>query len=636
MCGITGIFDLHGMRDIPIDLLRTMNRVQSHRGPDGEGYHQEPGVALGHRRLSIIDLEGGHQPIFNEDGSVAVTYNGEIYNFSELRAILEAQGHTFRTRCDSEVIVHGWEEWGEACVDRFNGMFAFGVWDRRKDSLFLARDRIGIKPLYYAVTSDDYLVFASELKALLLHPGFDKELNPQAIEEYFAFGYVPDPKTIFSRALKLPPGHTILVQRNQSLRSPRQYWDIPFSGATSSGEEAPQDSIIEILSESVGRRMIADVPLGAFLSGGVDSSAIVAMMARLDQRPVNTCSISFGNPAYNETRYAELVASKYRTEHRTRQVDPTDYSLLAILPGIYDEPFADSSAIPTYRVCELAREKVTVALSGDGGDENFIGYRRYRWHAYEEQVRTRLPQWLRGPLFGALGGLYPKLDWAPRIFRAKSTLQALAHDSLQAYFRSVSIFPSELRHQLYSTDFHSQLCGYDALEVFREHASKAPIQSGLELVQYLDFKTYLPGDILTKVDRVSMAHGLEVRVPLLDHEFVEYVAKIPASMKLSGREGKSCFKKALEAHLPHEVMYREKMGFAVPIASWFRNELRAEIGEVITGSRLSECGIFDEAFLSKVLREHQKGVRDHAPILWALLMFDGFLSNTMNTTARFS
>jgi asparagine synthase (glutamine-hydrolysing) len=626
MCGITGIFDLRERRAVDPSLLESMNRTQSHRGPDGEGYHLEPGVGLGHRRLSIIDIEGGHQPLFNEDGSVAVTYNGEIYNFKEVRDELAAKGHIFKTRCDTEIIVHGWEEWGEACVDRFNGMFAFGVWDRNRDCVFLARDRIGIKPLYYGVTDDGFLVFASELKALLRHPLLKKELRPEAVEDYFAFGYIPDPKTIFKAALKLPPGYTLLARRGKALGNPRRYWDVKFPAAEQAPSATQDEELIERLSASVQRQLVSEVPLGAFLSGGVDSSAIVALMSRLNDSPVNTCSISFGDPAYNESRFASQVAELYNTQHRTRQVDPSDYSLLDKLPGLYDEPFADSSAIPTYRVCELAREAVTVALSGDGGDENFLGYRRYRWHAYEEKVRNVLPQFVRGPLFGMLGSVYPKLDWAPRVLRAKATLQELARDSLEAYFSSVTILPAKLRQQLFSVGFREALQDYRALQVFHDHKANAKVGDALQLAQYLDFKTYLPGDILTKVDRASMAHSLEVRVPILEHHFVEWAALVPTSDKLAGRDGKHCFKRALGPYLPHDVMYREKMGFAVPITSWFRNELKARLHETIGGARLRESGLFDNAYLDRLFAEHQSGVRNHSSILWALAMFDGFLA----------
>ena len=625
MCGIAGIFDLRGTRDVNAGILENMTRSMVHRGPDGEGYHQEPGVGLGHRRLAIIDLEGGKQPLYNEDNSVAVTYNGEIYNFQPLQKELEANGHRFRTRCDTEVIVHAWEEWGEACVERFNGMFAFAIWDRNQQCVFLARDRIGIKPLYYGVTEDGFCLFGSEMKAILAHPGIRRDLRNDAVEDYFAFGYVPAPKTILGSVWKLPAGHTLKIDRGQPLPSTRKYWDVPFGRDQVDADAAIGEELVDRLKASVDRRLIAEVPLGAFLSGGIDSSAVVAMMAQLDDKPVNTTSISFGDPAYNESQFAQQVAERYRTNHHVRQVDPSDFSLVERLPGLYDEPFADSSALPTYRVCELARQSVTVALSGDGGDENFIGYRRYRWHAYEEMVRRRLPQSLRGTVFGLLGRMYPKMDWAPKVLRAKSTLQAVARDSLEGYLHGVSIFPTDLRRGLYSEEFRKELNGYSAIEVFEEHAANAPVKDGLPLVQYLDFKTYLPEDILTKVDRASMAHSLEVRVPILDHTLVEWVAGIPAHRKLVGREGKYCFKKALEPHLPHEILYREKMGFGVPVKNWFRGPLREVVRSSLLEGGLKDTGLFDQRVLKSLVDEHQSGKREHSAILWALLMFEGGL-----------
>ena len=623
MCGLSGIFDLRGKRNVDQALLKAMNRSQAHRGPDGEGYHFEPGVGLGHRRLAIIDLEGGAQPMFNEDESVAVTFNGEIYNFIEICDLLRARGHVFKTRCDTEVIVHAWEEWGEDCVERFNGMFAFAVWDRNQDCLFLARDRIGIKPLYYGVSEDGFFLFGTELKVLMGHPQFSRRIRDEAVEDYFAFGYVPDPKTIFEQAHKLPPGHTLRIGRNQNIPDSRQYWDVPFAPEVVARGDTLSEGMIVRLKEAVDRRLIAEVPLGAFLSGGVDSSAVVAMMGQLSDEPVNTCCISFGDPAYNESQFAQQVADRYNTHHIVREVESDDFSLVEKLPDFYDEPFADSSAIPTYRVCQLARERVTVALSGDGGDENFIGYGRHRWHAYEEYVRRFLPQAIRGPVFGALGRLYPKIDWAPKIFRAKSTLQAVARSSLEGYMHSVSIFPTELRKRLYSPEFFQRLGGYTAIEVFRDYAKDAPVKNGLPLIQYLDFKTYLPGDILTKVDRASMAHSLEVRVPMLDHTFVEWVSGIPPELKLKGREGKYCLKKALEPHIPHDVMYREKMGFAVPISKWFRGPLRQTLRDGVLGGTLGDSGYFKRSELERLVNEHQSGVREHSAILWALLMFEG-------------
>ena len=634
MCGIAGLVDLGGNRPIDRDILEKMTRTLSLRGPDGEGYHVAPGIGLGHRRLSIIDLEGGDQPIYNEDGSVVTVYNGEIYNFESVREELERLGHTFKTRSDTEVIVHGWEQWGEQCVERFNGMFALAVWDQNQRCLFLARDRIGIKPLYYGVTRDGFLVFGSELKALLEYPGLERRLRADAIEDFFAFGYVPDPKSILEGVLKLPPGMTLRINADGRVPEPRQYWDVAFPSDPIAAAGV-LDEIPERLGNSVGLRMIADVPLGAFLSGGVDSSAVVGLMAQQSSAPVNTSSISFGDPAYNESQFAEMVARQFETNHQVRQVDPADYSLVDRLPEIYDEPFADSSALPTYRVCELARTKVKVALSGDGGDENFIGYRRYRWHAYEERVRRLLPQAIRGPLFGTAGRLYPKLDRAPKVFRAKSTLQALGRDSLAGYLHSVSIYPDGPRQALYSPALQRALGGYRAIETFRGLAAAKPELSGLPLVQYLDFKTYLPGDILTKVDRVSMANSLEVRVPILDHEFVSWVARLRPEDKLSGREGKACFKKALESLLPHDVLYRDKMGFGVPISSWFRNELRDAVRDRIGAGALTDSGLFNPDELRNLVDDHQARRRDHSAVLWALLMFEGSLRH-LNADAPLS
>jgi asparagine synthase (glutamine-hydrolysing) len=602
-----------------------MNTTQIHRGPDEEGLHIEPGVGIGHRRLSIIDLSSGQQPLFNEDGSVAVVYNGEIYNFEELSVQLKKSGHTFRTRCDTEVIVHAWEEWGDACVNRFRGMFAFAIWDRNQQTLFLARDRLGIKPLYYALLANGQFIFASELKALLIHPVLVRAMNPTAVEDYFAYGYVPDPKTIFQNVYKLSPGHTLTLERGRPVGEPRQYWDVPFRALGSTSEEEAAEELIERLREAVRIRLISEVPLGAFLSGGVDSSAIVAMMAGLSTEPVNTCCIAFGDSKYSEAQFADEVARQYQTGHHVEQVEPDDFGLLDKLVDIYDEPFADSSAMPTYRVCELARKRVTVALSGDGGDENFAGYRRYRRHVYEERIRSLLPQRLRRAVFGALGSVYPRAVWAPRIFRAKSTLQALARNTLEAYFHDVAVILSNpLRARLFSPEFRRNLQGYHAIEVFRAHARRAPTDHALSLIQYLDFKTYLPGDILVKVDRASMHHSLEVRVPILDHEFVEWVSGLPPELKLQGHRGKFLFKKALEPYLSRQVLYRPKMGFAVPLASWFRSSLRERVHDGILGGALTSTGFFNEQFLKQLIDEHQSGSAQHSGILWALLMFEAF------------
>lgn len=627
MCGISGIFDIHDRRPVNRDRLQAMSDAISHRGPDDDGFYYAPGVGLAHRRLSIIDIAGGHQPIFNEDESVCVVFNGEIYNFAALTQELSEKGHRFRTRSDTETIVHAWEEWGPACVERFRGMFAFALYDSNEKTLFLARDRLGIKPLYYGMSPDGFLVFGSELKALLQYPDLRRDLDPQAIEDFFALGYVPDPRSVYASVKKLEPGHVLTVSAGSGKDiKPTQYWDMHFDVHSGLSEGDLKDALCEQLDEAVRMRMIAEVPLGAFLSGGVDSSAVVAMMAKDSTSPVNTCSISFGEKAYDESSYAQKVAQRYGTNHHQRQVDADDFDLLMHLPQIYDEPFADSSALPTYRVCEEARRHVTVALSGDGGDEVFAGYRRYRWHAYEERVRRFMPQAMRGPLFGLAGMVYPKIDWAPKPLRAKSTLQALARTSAEGYFHSVSILPDHMREQLYSSHFKSSLQGYRAVELIRHHMQNAPTDHYLSKAQYVDMKTYLPGDILTKVDRASMAHSLEVRVPLLDHHLVEWSGGLPPDCKLNGREGKYILKKALEPVLPSDVLYRPKMGFAIPLADWFRGPLEQHARQMILNGPLAGTGYFEIKVLENLVNQHISGLRDHSQALWALMMFSGFLN----------
>ena len=627
MCGIVGIMDVRGSRAIDRDFVSRMNDTQFHRGPDEVGLHVEPGLGLGHRRLSIIDLSTGQQPLWNEDHSVVVIYNGEIYNYQQLIPELTKLGHVFRTKSDTEVVVHAWEQWGEDCVTHFRGFFAFALWDRNRDTLFLARDRLGVKPLHYALLPNGLFVFGSELKSLVFHPDFKRDFDPFAIEEYFALGYIPEPRTIYSGAHKLPPAHTLTIRRGQPIPEPREYWDVQFTLDNPISERDAEAELIDRLRESIRLRMIAEVPLGAFLSGGVDSSAVVAMMAGVSAEPVNTCSISFGDPAYDESKFAQQVAERYRTRHFVERVESDDFDLIDILAKTYDEPYADSSAIPTYRVCQLARKHVTVALSGDGGDENFAGYRRYRLHAMEERMRSAMPLSIRGPAFGMLGRMYPKIDWAPRVFRAKSTLQALARTSVDAYFHSVSILRDDMREQLFSDAFKARLDGYSAAEVFRRHGQRVQTEDPFALAQYLDLKTYLIGDINTKVDRASMAHSLEVREPLMDHPLVEWLASLPSSLKVRGQEGKYLLKKTMEPYLPHELMYRPKMGFAVPLALWFRGPLKARVREAVLGPRLAATGWFNETYLRHLVDAHQSGARDYSAPLWTLLMFEAFLRN---------
>jgi asparagine synthase (glutamine-hydrolysing) len=406
-----------------------------------------------------------------------------------------------------------------------------------------------------------------------------------------------------------------------------QYWDVPFRCAGAITERGAAEELVERLRESVRIRLVSEVPLGAFLSGGVDSSGVVAIMAGLVDAPVVTCSIAFGEAEFNEAAYARIVAERYRTRHHVEQLDPDDVSLVDRLATVYDEPYADSSAIPTYRVCELARKRVTVALSGDGGDESFGGYRRYRWHMNEERLRALIPLQLRRPVFGLLGRLYPKADWAPRVFRAKSTFEALARNSVEGYFHSVSVLHDNMRAQLFSPRFVAELQGYEASQVLKQHAANAPTDHPLSLIQYLDLKTYLVGDINTKVDRAGMAHGLEVREPLMDHPLVEWLSSLPPELKLRNGEGKYLLKKALEPYLPAQILYRRKMGFSVPLAKWFRGALRESVKEAVLGPVLADTGWFNAAYLRRLVDEHHSGRRDHSAPLWTLMVFESFLRN---------
>lgn len=595
-----------------------------HRGPDGSGFHLDPGVGLGHRRLAIIDVAGGQQPLYNEDSSVALVYNGEIYNFRELTRELESHGHRFRTHSDTEVVVHAWEQWGAACVERFRGMFAFALWDQTKQRLFLARDRLGIKPLYYTLLPDRTLIFASELKALLVHPGLSRQIDETALDDYFAYGYVPDPKTIYRDVHKLPPAHVLTAGRDEPLGSPSAYWDVQFDPRPDLNEETACGELIELLQESVKLRLISEVPLGAFLSGGVDSSAVVAAMTKAEASQVNTCSIGFDEPAFDESHYADSVAAGLGTNHHAQTVSSDSDDVIRVLADTYDEPFADSSAIPTYRLSALARQRVTVALSGDGGDEVFAGYRRYKWHAIEESVRAVVPGPLRRCVFGTLGAVYPKLDWAPRPLRAKSTLQSLAVSEPEGYFNSVSLLPDVIRLRLYSPALRRRLQDYHPGDLVRRVIADAPGDHALDRIQYADLKTYLPGDILTKVDRASMAHSLEVRVPLLDHHLVEWAARLPTHMRLNNGQGKVILKKAMEPQLDHDVLYRAKMGFSVPLARWIRGPLYHEIRDAFTDGVMAQSGLLDSEFVLRLLEQHKSGTRDFSAPLWALYRFAAF------------
>lgn len=626
MCGIAGIYFPTSQQQPDADTLRQMNDSQLHRGPDAGDYFFAPGVGLAHRRLSIIDLDGSPQPMRTPDNSVCVVFNGEIYNFKELRTELQTKGYQFISQGDTETILHAWREWGVDCVHHLRGMFAIGIWDAKTQSLFLARDRLGVKPMFYSLLPGNEFIFGSELKVLKQHPKFDRTLRHTAIEDYFTFGYVPEPYTIYQHCFKLEPGHRMLLTPGMtSLPEPEQYWDIPTEWSKDVTSTEAQNELVTRFKEAVGIRMVADVPLGAFLSGGVDSSAVVAMMSQIQSEPVNTCAIGFDVPTFNETEFAQMVADRYHTNHSVQVVSQNDFELIDMLPSLYDEPYADSSAMPTYRVCQMARKKVTVALSGDGGDEVFAGYRRYNMHLHEDKVRNLLPLGLRKAIFAPLGKLYPKLDWAPKFLRAKTTFQSMAMDSVEGYHNSISILRADEREKLFSTGFKQKLKGYNSLEVFRRYQKKTKALDPLKTVQYLDLKTYLVGDILTKVDRASMAHSLEVRVPFLDHKFIEWAFKLESDANLQQGVGKFSLKKLMEPHLPEDVLYRKKMGFSVPLADWFRGPLQQKLQDCVLSERMLGCGIFDPAQLKRLVKDHISGLKDNSASLWTLMMFDGFL-----------
>ncbi|HKV25974.1 MAG TPA: XrtA/PEP-CTERM system amidotransferase [Candidatus Acidoferrum sp.] len=615
MCGICGIFEYQNQAEMPGQIVHEMNQTMVHRGPDDGGVFVGPGIGLGHRRLSIIDLAGGHQPMCNEDQAVWVLLNGEIYNYPELRARLLHAGHRFASKSDTEAIVHLYEEHGEECFSLLRGMFSIAIWDSRKRKLILARDRVGKKPLFYAADSTRIL-FGSELKALLATGKVPRELDEEALYDYFSFGYVPAPKTIYRNVRKVLPGN-YLVASAEGIRQVC-YWDLTFGEVEQRSEEEWAELLRQKMCEATRIRLMSDVPLGAFLSGGVDSSSIVAMMTNLMDRPVTTCSIGFEIKEYDEAAFAREIAGQFKSDHHEEVVRPNAMEVLDKLVWHYDEPFADSSAIPTYYVSKVARQFVTVALGGDGGDEGFAGYRRYKLDAYENRLRQFVPATLRRAVFGPLGNWYPALAWAPRIFRAKATFQSLSRTPLEGYFNTISYFRPHEKRNLFTPEFREKIGRYDSIDVLRQYYDRAGTDDLLSRIQYVDIKTYLTDDILAKVDRASMAVSLEVRAPLLDHQLLELAAHIPSGLKLRGGDGKYIFKKTMAPVLPPGILNRRKMGFAVPLDHWFRNELKDLMHHVLFDL---QDGILNPDFLKKIWEQHQKGYYDRSQHLWAVLMF---------------
>jgi asparagine synthase (glutamine-hydrolysing) len=608
MCGIAGIVSCND-RPVLQEELYAMCGAMTHRGPDDEGFYFDTGIGLGMRRLSIIDLETGEQPVHNEDGSVQVVLNGEIYNFKELRRDLEQRGHVFYTMTDTEVIVHLYEEHGSNCVEYLRGMFAFALWDRHTQTLLLARDRLGIKPLYYVETGGR-LAFASELKVLLQLPEVERQLNWHALNYLFTFLTTPAGNSIVAGVRKLEPGHTLICAPGAGLRR-YCYWDLCFEPDYEHGEQYFVDGLRELLYESVRLHMVSDVPVGAFLSGGIDSSAVVATMSQLNARPVKTFSIGFREQDHDESRYARLIARRFETDHHELILEPDITGLLDDLAWYLDEPFGDPSAIPTYIVSRLAAQHVTVVLSGDGGDELFGGYDKY-----VVEGRERCYENMAAPLRGLLRNIAAIM---PEGAKGRNFLRHFSLSGTERYLDAVSFFHGDEKKQLFQPAIAAQMYSDD---IWREAFALLKSADGnwLSSLQYFDLKRYLPLDILTKVDRMSMAHSLEARVPLLDHKLVEFAARIPPGLKLNGTT-KYVFKQALRGILPGVVIDRRKQGFAVPLGPWFRGRLEDFLRDHLLSPRSRARGIFNTAYIERLIALHEQG-RPLGQQLWTLLSFE--------------
>jgi asparagine synthase (glutamine-hydrolysing) len=635
MCGIAGMIFADSSYPPDPAVLKAMGDAIAHRGPDAEGFWIEPGIGLAHRRLSIIDLAGGDQPVGNETGSVQVVFNGEIYNYQALRRELEAKSHRFRTNSDTEVLVHLYEEHGPDMVGRLRGMFAFAIWDRSARKLLLARDRLGIKPLYFH-RDGEKLLFASEPKAILAYPGFARSVDPAALEDYLAFGMVSGERSIFQGIQQLSPGHTLMVQADRLNAAPYRYWQLCLQPDEKRTIDEWQEEIQAKLKETVRLHLLADVPVGAFLSGGLDSSAVVAAAAGSCQPSLQTFSIGFHEQSFSELTYAGRVAAQYGTEHFEEIVTPDAVHLVDDLSFFFDEPFADPSAIPTFLVARLARSKVKVALSGDGGDEAFGGYSRYAHDLQEAHLRTYLPKWLRRWALGPLGRIWPKADWLPRSLRAKTRLTNLSLDSAAAYANTLSLCRMPMRRNLMAPGLARQLNGHDPGNMIRSSFNSIPAEDPLGGMLAADIAVVLPDDFLVKVDRASMAHGLEVRPPLLDHEFLELAARIPSRWKVRKGESKWIFKESCGKSLPADIIRRPKQGFDMPIDAWLQGPLRGMFEESVLGSHGPVRDLISQANARRLFQSHLTGTSRHGKVLWSLLILarwaERFLQGTGSCT----
>jgi len=618
MCGIAGALYADSSKPPDAAVLKSMGDAIAHRGPDSEGFLAEPGLVLVHRRLSIIDLSGGDQPIGNEDGSIQIVFNGEIYNYQQLRADLEARGHRLRTHSDTEVIVHLYEDEGERLVERLRGMFTFAIWDRPRRRLLLARDRLGIKPLY-VYRDAEKLLFASELKAILAHPRVPRRIEPAALEDYLAYGMVPGPRSIFQGIEKLPAAHTLVARAGEWEARPRRYWQLRFEPDPRPSADEWLEAVRSKVDESVRLHLIADVPVGAFLSGGLDSSTVVASAVGCAAAAMETFAIGFNEEKISELPYARAVADRFGTRHTEHVVTPDAVILLDRLVHHFDEPFADSSAVPTFLVSELAARRVKVALSGDGGDEAFGGYARYAHDLKEAAVRRRLPAWLRRGL-GGVARVWPKADWLPRPLRAKTFLSNLALDADHAYANTIQVCRQPLRRRLLAAQITADLNGHRPEVSVCAGFASAPDDNPLAGMIAADVATLLPDDYLVKVDRASMAHGLEVRPPLLDHELLELTARIPSDLKIRDGETKWVMKRAFHSRLPEIVRTRPKQGFEIPVDAWLRGPLREMVEDAVFSPRARVAELIDQPAARALYRSHRTGVGRHGQVLWGLMV----------------
>lgn len=631
MCGITGAVWSEAGSAISPELLAKMTDTLSHRGPDDsqtwtelghhDAYGNSLGIGLGFRRLSIIDLAGARQPMANEDGTVRMVFNGEIYNFQTLRRRLEGRGHRFATHGDGESILHLYEDVGTDCFAHLNGMFAIAIWDANRHRLVLARDRIGQKPLYYAV-KDDRLVFGSELKALAVVDGVCREIDPGAIDEFMTYQYIPPPGTIWKGVRQLAPGHFAVFENDQL--TVQRYWDFDPSVERPIGREAAIERLRELLTDSVRLRMQSDVPLGSFLSGGIDSSLITAIAQAESSDPVRTFSIGFPVADFDETAYAAQVAQHLGTKHQRFEVMPSAVDVIDQLVWHYDQPFGDSSAVPTWYLSELTRREVTVALSGDGGDELFAGYERYRalW------LSSRLQRLFPVDRIPGVGWIQRMPDSSRRnsmVRRVKRFLEALGQPAARRYLNWIQIFPESMRASLYTDDFVQKLPGEDPFAFLEAAWSRSEGRDIVTRASTTDILTYLPCDLCTKVDIASMAHGLEVRQPMLDYRIVEFAASLPVGLKFRGRRGKLILKDTFGSLIPAAIFTRQKMGFGIPIGAWFRNEFKPIVQETILADDARIAAYFRSDAVAELVRSHESGQQNHGYRLWNLLILEKWL-----------